>query len=710
MKLTLVLSHVVELVKRVLVFLKLHYSAYWSYKIYVSAADPDFNPFVDLQAQARAHRIGQENVVLVYQLITKCSVEEKIIERSRQKLAMENLVMSSSDKDTAEDVNTLLLHGARKVLEEHDVEATSVKWTNEDLELLLNRDISDTKDAKEGGAGYLGAVQGGVLDGRPVDVSPLKTGREWDDLLGKLAEQDKEAEEANLGRGKRQRRNIQYSFEPNIDTHDDDEEAQDADDPSASGESSASLSASDSDVSLEDEIGTGLRGSYLKRVRSMNEEQVLSAPLSQHLDQGLHQLPISILPPVNHLLSQPASLGQKIPPKSKILPPSSSSPLFPNLSSPKQPAYSAAHISSWPSSIYPLSKQTTSASSSPSPGASHSHSTTSGSYAWNDMSASPGSFWEYTAPRVHGSSSASASQTYQPLLSPLSGSREPPNPGRSQITGSSLPYHTAVGHKVAEGLSPKALKPPSTSISMQQAGSPKDLKFTPMSRGVHQGKMPPSSFLAQSEADREHWSSSLPHGPLKQSSNSEPGVARFPIPKSHWSQASPTSNVAQDDKGLSLQDFLQQARSSLTTQSHALTTGTPQLFDDVKSTLGDVLQLASATHIRKEDAYKRTGSILSETPSQFLQDSTNMALGQALRPTGSKPVGSKKAVPQQSFATLSGTKQIVSPRVPSLVPSATQMTLSNHPTSPYTKGTSGVFTEAELEVQKISGKPTRPTR
>ena len=28
--------------------------------------DPDFNPFVDLQAQAQAHRIGQEKVVHVY--------------------------------------------------------------------------------------------------------------------------------------------------------------------------------------------------------------------------------------------------------------------------------------------------------------------------------------------------------------------------------------------------------------------------------------------------------------------------------------------------------------------------------------------------------------------------------------------------------------------------------------------------------------------
>jgi len=651
----------------------------------LSAADPDFNPFVDLQAQARAHRIGQENVVLVYQLITKCSVEEKIIERSRQKLAMENLVMSSTNNDTAADVNTLLLHGARKVLEEHDVEATSVKWTDEDIELLLNRDISDTKDTTEGGPGYLGAVQGGVLGDRPVE-----DGKEWDDLLGNLAELDKEAEEANLGRGKRQRRNIQYSFEPNIDAHDDDEEVHDAEDPSASDASSASSSGSDSDVSLDDEIG--LRGPYLKKVKSMNEDQVLSSPLSQSPDQDLRQLPTSNSPSLSHLLSQPSSHSHKIPPRSKILPPSSSSPLFSNLSSPKLPAHSSA----WPTSGFPPSTLTANASSSPSPGVSHSHSTTPSSYAWNDMSASPGFIWESTATRVHGSSSISASKTnQQPLFGPV----EPPYPGRSQISDPSLPHKTAVSHKVLEGSSPKALKTTSTSKNMQQGGSPnyspKDLKFSPLSRGVHQGELPLSSFLLQSEADREHVRSSLSHGPVKQFSQSEPGVTRFPMQKSQWSQASPTPNDSQD-KGLSLQDFLQQARPSILTQSHASTTGTPQLFDDAKRALGDVLQLASATHVRKEGLNKRTGSMIPEASSQLLQDSTNMSLGHTLR-----PAGSKKAVPQQRGAT-----QIVSPRAPS----ATHLNLSNHPSSPSPKVTPGVFTEAERELQWSSGNPSRPSR
>ena len=51
--------------------------------------DPDFNPFVDQQAQARAHRMGQRREVAVYQLVTWGTVEERIVELARGKLAIE---------------------------------------------------------------------------------------------------------------------------------------------------------------------------------------------------------------------------------------------------------------------------------------------------------------------------------------------------------------------------------------------------------------------------------------------------------------------------------------------------------------------------------------------------------------------------------------------------------------------------------------------
>ena len=43
--------------------------------------DSDWNPQVDIQAMDRAHRIGQKKKVYVYRLISKDSIEEKMIER-----------------------------------------------------------------------------------------------------------------------------------------------------------------------------------------------------------------------------------------------------------------------------------------------------------------------------------------------------------------------------------------------------------------------------------------------------------------------------------------------------------------------------------------------------------------------------------------------------------------------------------------------------
>ena len=59
--------------------------------------DSDWNPQNDLQAQARAHRIGQKNQVNIYRLVTKNSVEEDIIERAKRKMILDHLVIQRMD-------------------------------------------------------------------------------------------------------------------------------------------------------------------------------------------------------------------------------------------------------------------------------------------------------------------------------------------------------------------------------------------------------------------------------------------------------------------------------------------------------------------------------------------------------------------------------------------------------------------------------------
>jgi DNA helicase INO80 len=47
--------------------------------------DSDWNPTIDAQAMDRAHRLGQTRPVTVYRLITRKTVEERILERAQQK-------------------------------------------------------------------------------------------------------------------------------------------------------------------------------------------------------------------------------------------------------------------------------------------------------------------------------------------------------------------------------------------------------------------------------------------------------------------------------------------------------------------------------------------------------------------------------------------------------------------------------------------------
>ena len=71
--------------------------------------DSDWNPMMDLQAQDRAHRIGQRSDVSVFRLITNSPVEEKILSRATEKLNMSELVVEAGqfDKRSVEKDNSL---------------------------------------------------------------------------------------------------------------------------------------------------------------------------------------------------------------------------------------------------------------------------------------------------------------------------------------------------------------------------------------------------------------------------------------------------------------------------------------------------------------------------------------------------------------------------------------------------------------------------
>lgn len=80
---------------------------------YVIHFDPWWNPAVEAQATDRAYRIGQKNRVLVYKLITRNSIEEKIVELQKNKQALaENIVGASDSLEqmlNMDDINDLFM-------------------------------------------------------------------------------------------------------------------------------------------------------------------------------------------------------------------------------------------------------------------------------------------------------------------------------------------------------------------------------------------------------------------------------------------------------------------------------------------------------------------------------------------------------------------------------------------------------------------------
>lgn len=71
--------------------------------------DQDWNPQITLQAEARAHRIGQKNPVTIYKLVSQGTVEEQMMGRIQKKL-----YLSAKVTEAMEDIHTKFGNTSRK--------------------------------------------------------------------------------------------------------------------------------------------------------------------------------------------------------------------------------------------------------------------------------------------------------------------------------------------------------------------------------------------------------------------------------------------------------------------------------------------------------------------------------------------------------------------------------------------------------------------
>ncbi|GAA5835946.1 hypothetical protein JCM11251_006610 [Rhodosporidiobolus azoricus] len=115
--------------------------------------DSDWNPQNDLQAMARAHRIGQKNHVNVYRFVTKDTVEEDVLERARKKMILEYAIVNQMDTSgknlgdaskattkpenyTKEELSSILKFGAANIFKS---EGGQAKLEEMDLDDVINK-------------------------------------------------------------------------------------------------------------------------------------------------------------------------------------------------------------------------------------------------------------------------------------------------------------------------------------------------------------------------------------------------------------------------------------------------------------------------------------------------------------------------------------------------------------------------------------------
>ena len=150
--------------------------------------DSDWNPQQDLQAQDRAHRIGQTRPVIVYRLATRGTVEEVLLERADQKRRLEKLVIrkgrfhpkegEGKPSEEWEELQRVLRKNDGEVWErkggEGDGTDEKVLLSDEDLNILMDRSDEAFERAEKGldvgGVGVFKAVEtkregGGLLEG-----------------------------------------------------------------------------------------------------------------------------------------------------------------------------------------------------------------------------------------------------------------------------------------------------------------------------------------------------------------------------------------------------------------------------------------------------------------------------------------------------------------------------------------------------------------
>lgn len=215
--------------------------------------DSDWNPQQDLQAMARAHRIGQKNPVRVFTLVTATMFEQEVLAKAQEKRNAEAKIIGAGkfNQQSTESERQELLQKLFETNEDnrkYDIPSDEslnemMARSEEEFELFQQMD-EEIKAERE----RYWAQRGLPLQPRLMKETEFP---EWlkraDEVLREATQQDKIE---NYGRGQRKREKVVY-----------------ADD----GMSDSELLESGSEV--DDSSGSGKRGSKRKREQDDDEDE-----------------------------------------------------------------------------------------------------------------------------------------------------------------------------------------------------------------------------------------------------------------------------------------------------------------------------------------------------------------------------------------------------------------------------------------------------
>ena len=230
--------------------------------------DSDWNPHNDIQALSRAHRIGQQNKVMIYRFVTRDSVEERITQVAKKKMMLTHLVVrpgvGRGTNMSKKELDDILRFGTEDLFkDEEDVvgngeggeggSSAKIHYDDQAIEKLLDRSQEGIQEKEDGLNEYLSSFKVASYATREFNEDEDEDYRDqpsttavdenldpfyWEKLLRIQFEQDRELESHAYGKGKRLKRQVNYAVpnnDENWNEHNSDI-ASEYDAPSAGGE------------------------------------------------------------------------------------------------------------------------------------------------------------------------------------------------------------------------------------------------------------------------------------------------------------------------------------------------------------------------------------------------------------------------------------------------------------------------------------------